>query len=194
MLAAMLIANVLHAAQPTAPPPYAPAVPSGVEVSSKVRLYDIRGSTMSTLRRQMKRRGPIKWAAYTRWFLSWNWETERRDGQCHLVVPEASVRVKFRFPSWLPSEAADEATVRAYDSYAAGLWVHETGHADIAVDTATKIVSDLEGLPPRDTCRLLRKDAADVSLAHYRRAGITEKAYDRDTDHGATQIYGPSPR
>jgi predicted secreted Zn-dependent protease len=183
------------AAKQVAVPAPAPARPSpDVKVEeSVIRPYDISGSTLAELNAAAQRSGPVSKATGKRvwgmctWRVTWNFSRTGGGGKCAVEKFTITVGATLDLPRWTNRDAAPESVKSGWDRFAAALRLHEDGHGDIGVRAANDLASRLRALPPEKSCAELDQKVVALGervLSGYR---LLDQAYDRSTDHGATQ-------
>jgi predicted secreted Zn-dependent protease len=173
----------------TAPAP----VEARVVVHTRLRPYDISGSSELELRAAMDRLGPddpvdgTPYAGFTRWTIEWTYDYGGNATACTLTRVRVVAAVQITLPRWRGVGSADPDLAGEWRRFVAALQRHENGHAKIATTGARRIARLLGSLPSFPSCARLER-AADTTgarvLAKTRRA---ETAYDEWTGHGETQ-------
>ena len=91
-------------------------------------------------------------------------------------------------PEWRPKRHADQRLEQAWPGYLAGLTGHEMGHRANGVKAAFAVRDALAAMAPMEDCQGLATAAdssANAAFGSYKNA---DAEYDRQTNHGATQI------
>lgn len=181
----------------TAPaPPNAP-LPSR-STSDKVTIavtenqYDIRGLYAADLRHEMNQLGPldregVRHDAYTGWFIDWKYPYAQTTSGCSTGPVRVTVSVTYTMPRWNAPPHASVALRKRWAQYTENLRTHEDVHRDIGVHAGEEIKRRMEALPPKTTCGALEVAADAVGKRLLEKYRLMERAYDRDTGHGATQ-------
>lgn len=209
-LPACVIGGPPHGTEPpgpptiTAGPPGAPSpAPSGATLPSRTSsdqvqlvirhaFYEVSGRTATELRADMDKLGPldrhqIRRDAYTGWSVKWSYGFVRGPDQCSANPVRVSVEVTYTLPRWRMPVDVDPRLHARWTRYMGSLRRHEDGHRDIGVHAGEEVRRRIEAMAARSDCETLDRDANRVGhevVDNYRRI---EKAYDRDTNHGATQ-------
>ncbi len=149
--------------------------------------YDIRGTTIADLRREIQAKGPEGWwgVAHTR--TTYRIATRQADDGCSVDSVRASADAKVRLPRWVNRHEGSRAAQDEWDSVFRTLDLHERGHVQISLDGAKELERALRDIPPAATCDLINAEAkkrydAVMNLVHRR-----QTAYDADTNHGRNQ-------
>lgn len=190
-------APALPPAAPTEPAPpesdEAPAVADDPDLDDEIKRtpYVIRGSTLSELRAQMSRLGPVdasgRHDAYTSWVVRWSYPYERQPDSCGLGKVKVSLTVTFTMPEWERPDDAPADVVTRWERYTKVLQEHEDGHKDHGYGAAREVLRELRAFDSRPTCDEANRAAnqrAERILDVYRKK---DQSYDATTRHGATQ-------
>ena len=179
--------RVLAAAVVLLMPALAAAAP---KVTEETVSYDVAGSTVSELLRDMGRRGAVdrdghRYDADTRWFVTWQYRFQRTDGGCRLEPVTVSLRIQYIMPR-LKSGLPVTADVRErWDSFVAHLKTHEQGHGQHGRDAARDVEQTLRRLVRScDGIDAAANAAARQVISRYNRLDVE---YDDKTRHGFTQ-------
>jgi predicted secreted Zn-dependent protease len=121
--------------------------------------YDVTGQTADELRRQMSKKGPNGFWAYTRWYVRWS-ETCRVDLEISFTLPRLSDRNRVPLP--LRSR---------WDSMLEKLIAHEEQHAEHGRAAAREVAA----ANCKNARAIIKSWAAE------------DKAYDKRTRHGSTE-------
>ena len=150
-LGAIALAAVLLFAAPAAADP---------AVTVITNYYAIEGNTAGDLRRDMNRKGPKGFWAYTNWYVNWS-------ATCHV-----SLRIVYTLPRWRDRDMAPEELRLKWDTFLSHLIAHENGHATHGRNAASEI----------DKSRCSSSPGTIV-----RRWANQDRVYDAKTGHGRTQ-------
>ena len=173
-----------HSRSPLAVAPAAGAATPKPPVKHATMIYyAVGGATPAQLRERLDARAPkspdgYRGDAYTRWEYRWNWPGYGT-ASCSLAQAVVTVRVVVSFPRWTHPKAAPASLVAAWNRYTRALARHEQGHVDYAVGRRAAVVRAIK----RATC-------GSANAAALKQLDVIRKhdvAYDRSTQHGATQ-------
>lgn len=150
---------------------------------AKMVYYAVGGATPEQVRAQIDARRPtapdgFPWDAYTRWDFHWSWPGYG-SSSCSLSKAVVTLRVVVSFPRWTHPKAAPASLAAAWSRFTRALARHEQGHVDYAVARYPAVVRAIK----RATCR--SADAAGLEQLNLIRKH--DAAYDKATQHGATQ-------
>jgi predicted secreted Zn-dependent protease len=171
----------------------ADAIP--VTLSEKLLRYEIKGDTSHELFDQMTKVGPLdeksakRFQGLTVWAARWTFDTaSQADGRCGLDHVKVELEVLMTLPEWHPKRHADPRLEQAWPGYLASLTGHEMGHRAYGVKAAFAVRDALAAMAPMEDCQALATAAdssANAAFGSYKNADVE---YDRQTNHGATQI------
>jgi predicted secreted Zn-dependent protease len=171
----------------------ADAIP--VTLSEKLLRYEIKGDTSHELFDQMTKVGPLdeksakRFQGLTVWAARWTFGTaSQADGRCGLDHVKVELEVLMTLPEWHPKRHADPRLEQAWPGYLASLTGHEMGHRANGVKAAFAVRDALAAMAPMEDCQTLATAAdssANAAFGSYKNADVE---YDRQTNHGATQI------
>lgn len=157
-------------------------------VTIEEKPYPVRGDTVAELEAQTKHiKG--KWAAYTKWFTSWDyWTGEADDGEtCDVVSGQASVEVTMTMPRWKAPRGVDPAVEAEWERVRDNLLVHELGHVTIALQGADAIDDRLDKGFTAETCKKVSRLADKKANRIFERYSRASTRYDKETGHGRSQ-------
>ena len=163
-------------------------IPTGVRVVARVSTYEIGGSSVAEARQMIAQQGRAdnsgrRWAGFTTWRYSWNWEYERFSS-CE--IKNATVTLTLQVDVPVLSEAAQQdSTIRAwYDAWFTRLFEHEAGHARLARDGAREIYQRIRMLQG-SSCDDVGNRANSLARQLLDTFNDRQRAYDATTMHGA---------
>ena len=161
-------------------------------VRSRVRYYDVKGTSALELRTAMDRLGPkdpadgTAYAGFTKWTIAWSYDYATAAG-CAVSNPRVVVRIQIKLPRWRAARRADPALARQWARFVEALRRHEEGHAAIALQAGRRIARRLGSFRPFRACARLERAADAAADRILLQTGKAERAYDERTGHGATQ-------
>lgn len=200
-----LLAPVLLAACSVAPSGAEPGglpspgrIPPGVLATTQLVEYDVTGSTVAEVTREMRRRGqeahggdmPGRASSSIRWTYRYG----RSGALCALDEVRATVTSRVWMPRWRPPPDADDAVVRWWTGYRSRLALHEAQHVRISLETAGAIVDALRPMTGA-SCEELGMRANARGQALLAESRERQARFDRDSRHGAivSTVEGPLP-
>jgi predicted secreted Zn-dependent protease len=171
--------------------------PAGIRLTQRDITYSIAGETPSELRLALSRSGLVdatgaQSAALTNWHVRWAYSYGADpSGDCALSRIRVSLRVTITMPVWEPPASADPDLVESWGRYENALTFHERGHAQNGLDAAAEISAALRSMEP-SACDRLEAIANATAYDYLAEGQHADRAYDRATEHGATQGADPS--
>lgn len=160
---------------------------SVVSLTENTSYYRIHGSTAQALRDRMSVQGPSGYDAYTKWYISWDYDRKKQDNQCISREVKVNIKVDYTYPQWSKSEAKETGLPEKWRKYLEALRMHETGHKDIAVKAAQDIADGFTSLGEFAQCEALENTVDSKAYNIIEGARTIELNYDQQTEHGKTQ-------
>lgn len=169
------------------------AVPAACELNVRERyeFYEINGTSVDDLRRQMKQNGTkgedgLTYSGLTTWDIRYVYQINSDSGRYSVKSAKTKVDIVYRLPR-LVQPVTDPALAAVWNQYFARLQVHEFGHKDLAVKIASEIndvFSSLSTYSDADELDEVIKRRTAEKFAHLKE---TQVDYDHVTRHGETQ-------
>lgn len=161
------------------------ATPARAAVTETVRQapYLVTASTEEEARAAINEKRPGQYDALTKWWIEWRFERNWANGACAITHVHTTLTVTFVEPRL---ETNVPALRKSFDDYMSKLRTHEQGHAELARATAQQIDTKLLGLAAA-SCEEVSRQANEMGHALIRAGNLEQAAYDKRTDHGATQ-------
>lgn len=125
-------------------------------VKTKFTYYNIEGHTAKELKRQMRKKGPKGFWAYTNWYVNWSSNCKVR------------VSIKITLPKWVNRSDASPGLKKSWDSMISSLKKHELNHGEHGINASKELVVR--------KCKNGKKTIQKWSNQ--------DKIYDRKTKHG----------
>ena len=140
-------------------------VPRKLRINENYSFYDIKGTNVSELKREM-RQGGTKWndgkvyAALTTWDIRYNYDITSEAGKYSIKSVVTDIDVVYHLPNRIAVAAAASGQLSGqWKTYMDRLKEHEFGHKDISVKAATEINEILAGLGSFSSKKELQKEA-----------------------------------
>ena len=152
----------------------------------KERSYPVRGKTIAELG-EGTHRIEGKWAAFTRWQVSWAYTWLRRGASCQVTSAETELTVTVRMPKWKRPKRVDGHVAAEWERVYGNLLKHELGHVTIALQGADAIDDKLDAGLSAKTCKQVARKADAKASVIFKRYNQANRRYDKDTGHGRTQ-------
>ena len=162
------------------------ALDPAVRVRSDEVVYAVHGDTPAAARAQMNEERPVgthgPFDALTKWFVSWHYPHLIDSRGCRAGEPHIDVTITTTLPRWDEGELSHR-----WQSYFAGLRVHESGHAQNARAAGQAVLETLKKLPPAGSCSELDDEASREGKELLRSFNAEDDAYDQRTRNGQSQ-------
>ena len=152
--------------------------------------YPVHARAGQTLREALNAATPItshgqRFHGYTHWNVRWNfWWQQDGAGRCRITRVATRLRTRVQMPELRTGTATQEAQFQRYHR---ALYAHEQGHVQFGRQAAQAIDQGIAALPEAPDCPTLERQANALGHRLLAEQAAQEKAYDRDTRHGATQ-------
>ncbi len=168
---------------------------AGIGISRAVEdatYYDVSGTTLDELRRDVFTRGPYdkfkgqRFAGWTEWRIQWWFERRSVPQGCAPGKAVTETRVTYTLPRWTDADRAPSELNDTWTRFVTALKLHEEGHGRLARELAERIEHAIESMPPEPTCEELEHQVG--ALANRMILEDEEQAaYDQETGHGHSQ-------
>ena len=131
------------------------------------------------------REGGQRFHGYTHWNVHWKfWWRHDAAGRCRITRVHTRLSTRIQMPELHTGSGAQHAR---FARYARALRQHEQGHVQFGRQAAQSIDQGIAALPEAPDCPTLERQANALGHRLLAAQAALEKAYDRDTRHGATQ-------
>jgi predicted secreted Zn-dependent protease len=149
--------------------------------------YDIRGTTLPDLRREIQGKGPEGWWGMAHTRMTYRLTTRPVEEGCAVDTVRATADAKVHLPRWANRHEGSRAAQDEWDSVIRTLDLHERGHVQLSLDGAKELERSLLAIPRAASCDLINAEAkrryeAVMSIVHRK-----QSTYDAETDHGRKQ-------
>lgn len=145
--------------------------------------YVVRGEAGPEVRKQLNRKGPQGYDAYTSWNILWNFTYRKKGGKCVMQSVATRVDIRHTMPRL---ETGSSELKKSFNKYLESLQVHEDGHAEIGRDVARRIDQGIKGLSDL-TCEKLGVRANALGYKIIKEGNALDLKYDAETGHGQSQ-------
>ncbi|MBJ6726969.1 DUF922 domain-containing protein [Geomesophilobacter sediminis] len=172
--------------------PTPPAPACELNVKEHYDFYDINGTSVGDLRKQMRSNG-TRWndgrvyAALTTWDIHYNYDIFEHDGRCGVKSVATDVDIVYHFPRRITSLATPDVIGGVWSDYYEHLKVHEFGHKELAIKAAGEINETLASLDNFSSRTDLEREVKRLIDAKLKKLNDDQVEYDAETHHGATQ-------
>lgn len=154
--------------------------------------YAIVGASRGQLRAALDALGPVRggrrFGAFTDWHIAWRYRHRGGvDGPYEIVEAAVEVSALITVPRWIQPRSTAPGLLNDWQTFLAGVELHERGHVAIASAAGEEVRRRLLELPAFDTRTELEEAAAAAARIAIREGHAREMAYDVATRHGETQ-------
>ncbi|MDB5523036.1 MAG: peptidase [Rhizobium sp.] len=161
------------------------AVHAEWQAVERVQTYSITGTSGAELYASIGERGPeaggeVRAIAHTNFKLTWTRKYEPQGGACTLVSARPKLTITYTLPK--PARHLPAAIRRHWETFIAGVRIHERVHGDFIKDMVKEIEAMSVGLsaPDDPSCRKIRveltKRLSAISLAQRQRSRDFDRA------------------
>jgi len=161
----------------------------GPVIDVRRSVYDIQGTTVKEIRRDLNAGSPLfddgtRRAAHTDWTITWDVDSIESDSGCRVDHVATTVTIDDRVPRLLNRGAVPVDVLAEWDAYVDAVLAHELRHQQFAVNAAYRIESALPGLQEHGSCEDLLSDAARLAGELVDSDRRRERQYDDTTRYG----------
>ncbi len=161
-------------------------------VTERYEYYEVCGCCEKDLKSDLKKKclrwdDGRKYDSITNWKLKWKYGYTRAPEACAADSFIVTADIIFHAPKWASTTDAPQTLVAKWDSYIDNLMMHERGHRDRAVEAAADLTNEVAALPPARSCGELDREIQALGRARMKKLLEDQKAYDEETNHGASQ-------
>lgn len=149
--------------------------------------YDIRGTTLDALRREIAGKGPEGWWGMATTRMTYRITTRQTAAGCAIATVRASADSRVRLPRWVNRAEATAPVQDQWDVIIRTLDLHERGHVQIHLDGAKELERSILDMSEETSCDLIQAEAKRRHDAVANRVRDRQVTYDRETDHGRIQ-------
>ena len=193
-IAACFAALTLCACSASGTRPDLGPVPDGVQLQARAGYYDVTGSSVAEVRRQLRAHGPVmmengrRAIAQNRFSMRWRWQYHATGvGGCEIQHVDVRVDMAIIYPRWVDRDTTDTAATEWWSRQEAMLKEHEEGHGLITLDAAERIVKTLRGMQG-GSCDALGIRAGTLARQIYEESRARQRAYDATNTAGQRRM------
>jgi predicted secreted Zn-dependent protease len=163
-----------------------------LDLKEKHEYYEVRGTSLAELRKQMKENG-TRWnddhtyAALTTWNIKYDYDINESGGRYSIGAVKTKVDVVYRYPRLASTAGMTEQVAGQWSSYMEHVTIHEMGHKDLAVKAAAEVNEALSSLGTFGSRRELTRVADGIVASRLKKLNEDQIRYDAETHHGETQ-------
>ncbi|MBI3072922.1 MAG: DUF922 domain-containing protein [Deltaproteobacteria bacterium] len=154
------------------------------DVATTVEFYDVNGSSLAELRREVRAKGPYfddlkkRVMGLTKSRISWNRPLRRERARCVVTQPAARARFTIVLPRWVGASTAPSKLRTHWDAFVAGVKAHEEMHRQIHLDGVQATLKGIAGLTAR-SCEELKRVVAEIVARMKTDTAARNRALDR---------------
>lgn len=160
-------------------------------IYAPTQYYDATGATVEEIRASMSKSRRDTFLeghpAVTLVKTNINFTTTQRANTCNAVMSKFDLTITYVYPKWTPPQGAPKELVAKWDSFVAGLVVHEGGHAKIEIERAAILMQELQKMPMLSTCEAFNEAWRAKAGTFEAETNQREAQYDKDTQSGKLQ-------
>ncbi len=154
----------------------------------QVEYYDIRGTTLEALGREIASKGPEgRWWGTASTSVTYRYTTRQSPKGCSIDAAHALIDTTVRLPRWVNRAEASAAVQDRWDSASRSLELHERGHVQISMTGAQEFERAMRELPEEAACETILAAVKRLNAALQNRLHERQTKYDAETDHGRIQ-------
>lgn len=157
-------------------------------VTVRCHSYVVDATPQMQFLRQLTHRSPYRpYRGHTQSSFRYRYDYASSSEGCAITRTTVAARIVFTMPRWKPKGKPDPFLVFEWNRFIEALWIHERGHALRALAAKRAVEKILRNLGVFPTCDELRASAETAIGQVLGKLTARNRAYDRKTDHGATQ-------
>ena len=152
--------------------------------------YAVHARADQGLREALNAATPItvdgkRFHGHTHWNVHWQyWWQEDAAGRCRITRVRTRLSTRVQMPDLRRATPTQQAR---FERYQKALHAHEQGHVQFGREAAQAIDRAIAALPTASNCAALGERANTLGQRLLAEHVAREKAYDRNTEHGASQ-------
>ena len=167
---------------------------------NNIKYYDIHGSTVEELNRQMNELGPhlseeekkemivrSDGFAMLTSKIEWKAKKAQRKSGCNLHDLDYTHNITINYPRWVKPTDVSPELVKKWDKFYEGVVIHEEGHKEIDLKQTDEMFPLLVNISSYPTCEELNRAMEDISSEYHQKYRKLGGDYDIQTKSGATQ-------
>lgn len=158
--------------------------------NTKINCYELKGSSIEELKRELFGIGPvdvhgIKRFALFSWTVKWNWPN-KKDGKPDFSRAYVRGEYALKLPCVVPSEKLPPNERHPWSVFYTSLVAHEVGHYILVEQRMHGIKSKIEEAAKANP-NLSNSDANDIAQQALEEIRKIDRKYDQETGNGKTQ-------
>lgn len=154
--------------------------------------YQVYGYTVDQVKEEARKchpdstEGGDAYFANTAYIINWRFDGTVIDTHCEAGNIKVGVRVRETLPTWTSTSQATAGLAVTWETFSKNLLAHENGHRDLAIQHATILLGELQGITA-DNCDQLADKATATAQQRLANLNQANGQYDTETHHGASQ-------
>ncbi len=153
-------------------------------VNVNFRFYDLEASGLMELFQKIRMVGPAgkpgnKAAAKASYKMNWQMAMEKTSSLCRIGDATVDIDIEIVVPRWLDVDEQSEKSQGHWQIYLGALLDHESGHKDIVVAAADKLITYIRFQSPTSSCSQLQKKVDQYGFRLLNDAKQKSVQYDR---------------
>lgn len=148
--------------------------------------YSIYPNTKYELQTQLDQRSPSEHHAYTKWNITWDFDTKKSLNSCKIKNLKVFLNVKYVMPKIPAVHPVRIKVLNVFKKYSKALKNYQKNHVLIANVAANQIERNLKGLKAK-TCGNLEKNIDSIANNILKKFRKKQKNLDRRTNFGKTK-------
>lgn len=176
---------------PTAPPMLYPIT---FNSDLKVETYDVTGKSVNEISKSLEANAIAdphepgsRYYALTRWQLGGDWSVRPSGGGCQIVDGSVTLAITMTLPALASANSAPADVLKRYDTFIEKTILHESAHAEIALQGARDYQRALGNYSTASNCDALKTQLSDLFRRNFNSIDRANSDYDAKTKHGLTQ-------
>lgn len=158
-----------------------------------VDYYEISGTNLASLDRDIRRKGPrlgtgrhAVAVAHIR--IIPRLEYRRRNGSCNVMKSDVDVKARVTLPAFRDRATASKELAKAWDNLDRYTRAHEATHVNIAFSHAEKMEKAFASQPPAKTCAEARSQSARIYERMLKDHDREQRQFDTDEERRISRL------
>jgi predicted secreted Zn-dependent protease len=188
--------RVTNPYQVVIPTPTAPTMLYPITFTSdfKVMTYDVTGKTVNEISRSLEANAIAdphepgsRYYALTRWQLGGDWSVSSSTRGCEVNAGNVTLAITMTLPALATTNGVSADTLKRYNTFMEKAILHESAHAEIALQGARDYQRAIGNHTPVSNCDALKTRLNDLFRRSFDSIDRANSDYDVKTKHGLTQ-------
>ncbi|MCE0556746.1 MULTISPECIES: DUF922 domain-containing protein [unclassified Motilimonas] len=153
-------------------------------VNVNFKFYDLEAKSMYELFQKIRIVGPAgqagnKAAGKASYSMNWQLNFEKNGAQCRVGDGAVDIEIDIVVPRWLNVDSQSEQSQAHWQTYLGGLLDHESGHKDIVLKAADKLIDYIKSSPVNKGCAQLQQQIDKAGYQFLAQAKAESDTYDQ---------------